>query len=215
LSFTGDLILFVYLFGLARFFVILAALDTGSAFEGMGAAREATFSCLAEPTIFIAFIVLARLSGALSLDGMYGPLPADDVPAYTGIALVLIAICLFIVMLAENSRIPFDDPTTHLELTMIHEVMVLDHSGPDFGLILYGAAMKLFVMGALVVGLILPPASQSPAIDAALFVGAMLVLAIGIGLVESVMARLRLIRVPQLLVGTSLLSLFALILLLW
>jgi formate hydrogenlyase subunit 4 len=215
LSFTGDLILFVYLFGLARFFVVLAALDTGSPFEGMGAAREATFSCLAEPTIFIAFIVLARLSGTLSLDGMYGPLLAGDVPAYTGIAIALIAICLFIVMLAENSRIPFDDPNTHLELTMIHEVMVLDHSGPDFGLILYGAAMKLFVMGALVVGLILPPASQNLAIDAALFVVAMLALAIGIGLVESGMARLRLIRVPQLLVGTTMLSLFALILLLW
>jgi formate hydrogenlyase subunit 4 len=213
-SFTGDLILFVYLFGLARFFVILAALDTGSAFEGMGAAREATFSCLTEPTIFIAFVALARLSGTMSLDGMYGPL-MGDAPAYAGLTLALLAICLFIVMLAENSRIPFDDPNTHLELTMIHEVMVLDHSGPDFGLIMYGAAMKLFVMGALVVGLILPASSQNLAIDAALFVAAMLALAVGVGLVESAMARLRLIRVPQLLVGTSMLSLFAFILLLW
>jgi formate hydrogenlyase subunit 4 len=213
-SFTGDLILFVYLFGLARFFVILAALDTGSAFEGMGAAREATFSCLTEPTIFIAFVALARLSGTMSLDGMYGALAAD-VPAYAGLTLALLAICLFIVMLAENSRIPFDDPNTHLELTMIHEVMVLDHSGPDFGLIMYGAAMKLFVMGALVVGLLLPEASPNLAVDAALFVAAMLALAVAIGLVESAMARLRLIRVPQLLVGTSMLSLFAFILLLW
>ena len=95
---------------------------------------------------------------------------------------------------------------------MIHEVMVLDHSGPDFGLILYGAAMKLFVMGALVVGLLLPPATGNPAIDGAVFIGAMLLLAVGIGLVESAMARLRLTRIPQLLVGTSLLSLFALVL---
>jgi formate hydrogenlyase subunit 4 len=213
-SFTGDLILFVYLFGLARLFVILAALDTGSAFEGMGAAREATFSCLAEPTIFLAFIALARLSGSFSLDGMYGVL-TGAAPAYAGLTVALIVICLFIIMLAENSRIPFDDPNTHLELTMIHEVMVLDHSGTDFGLILYGAAMKLFVLGALVVGLILPPSSQGLMVDTALFVAAMLVLAVGIGLVESAMARLRLIRVPQLLVGTSMLSLFAFILLLW
>lgn len=216
ISFSGDLILFVYLFALARFFVVLAALDTGSPFEGMGAAREATFSCLAEPTIFIAFIVLARISGSFSLDGMYGTLLAggSDLHVATGVTLPLTAICLFIVMLAENSRIPFDDPNTHLELTMIHEVMVLDHSGPDFGLIMYGAAMKLFVMGALVVNLVLPPSSQNVLVDAAIFVGSMLVLAVGVGLVESAMARLRLIRVPQLLVGTSLLSLFALILLL-
>lgn len=216
LSFSGDLVLFVYLFGLARFFVVLAALDTGSPFEGMGAAREATFSCLAEPTIFIAFIVLARISGSLSLDVMYGPsLTGGSAPhTATGITLLILTISLFIVMLAENSRIPFDDPNTHLELTMIHEVMVLDHSGPDFGLIMYGAAMKLFVMGALVVNLVLPPASGNFLADTAIFTGAMMALAVGIGLVESGMARLRLIRVPQLLVGTSLLSLFALILLL-
>jgi len=212
LSFTGDLILFVYLFGLARFFTILAALDTGSSFEGMGAAREATFACLAEPTIFISFIVLSRIAGSFSLDVMYGVLLADTLQNNAVATLPLTAICLFVVLLAENSRIPFDDPNTHLELTMIHEVMVLDHSGPDFGLILYGAAMKLFVMGALVVGLLLPPATGNPAIDGAVFIGAMLLLAVGIGLVESAMARLRLTRIPQLLVGTSLLSLFALVL---
>jgi formate hydrogenlyase subunit 4 len=216
LSFSGDLILFVYLFGLARFFVVLAALDTGSAFEGMGAAREVTFSCLAEPTIFIAFIVLARISGTLSLDTMYGALltSGNNPHDATGVTLPLTAISLFIVMLAENSRIPFDDPNTHLELTMIHEVMVLDHSGPDLALIFYGAAMKLFVMGALVVNLLLPPVGPHLLVDAGLFVVAMVGLAIAVGLVESAMARLRLIRVPQLLVGTTILSLFALILLL-
>ncbi len=216
LSFSGDLILFVYLFGLARFFTVLAAMDTGSSFEGMGAAREVTFSCLAEPTIFIAFIVLARISGSLSLDGMYGALlvSGHTLHGATGITLPLTAISLFIVLLAENSRIPFDDPNTHLELTMIHEVMVLDHSGPDFAFILYGSAMKLFVMGALVVNLLLPLASQNQPADVGLFIVAMVILAIAVGLVESAMARLRLIRIPQLLVGTSLLSLFALILLL-
>jgi formate hydrogenlyase subunit 4 len=213
LSFAGDLILFVSLFGLARFFTASAALDTGSSFEGMGAAREVTFSCLAEPTIFFAFIVLARLAGTLSLDGLFGEaLMAGWRSAAP--SLVLVAVCLFVVLLVENSRIPFDDPNTHLELTMIHEVMVLDHSGPDFGMILYGAAMKLFVLGALVVGLLLPGSTGNVLFDTLLFAGGMLLLAVAVGVVESVMARLRLPRVPQMLVGTSLLSFFALILLL-
>ena len=206
-SFSGDFVFLAYLFGLARFFTILAALDTGSSFEGMGAAREATFSCLAEPTLFIIFVVLARLTGGLTLDTMLAASGA-------GAPLLLSGVCLFVIILAENCRIPFDDPNTHLALTMIHEVMVLDHSGPDFGLILYGAAMKLFVLGALLADLLLPPASGSLLLDAALFGAAMLALAAVIGLVESVMARLRLPRVPQLLVGTSLLSFFSLILLL-
>lgn len=206
-SFAGDFVLFAYLFGLSRFFTVLAALDTGSSFEGMGAAREVTFSCLAEPTLFIIFMILTRLSGVLSLDGM---LSFDS----SGVSLYLAAVCLFIIVLAENCRIPFDDPNTHLELTMIHEVMVLDHSGPDFGLILYGAAMKLFVLGALLADIVLPPATGNLLVDTAIFIGFMLGLAVGIGLVESAMARLRMIRVPQLLVGTSLLSFFSFILLL-
>lgn len=214
LSFSGDIVLFVYLFGLSRFFTVLAALDTGSSFEGMGAAREVTFSCLAEPTIFISFIVLARISGSFSLNAMFASLLNDNPASAAGIALPLIGICLFVIVLAENSRIPFDDPNTHLELTMIHEVMVLDHSGPDFGLILYGAAMKLFVMGTLVVGLFVPGRMPNILLDAVVFLGGLFLLAVAIGLVESAMARLRLIRVPQLLVGTSLLSIFALILLL-
>lgn len=213
LSFNGDLIFFIYLFALSRFFTACAALDTGSAFEGMGAAREVTFSCLAEPTIFFAFIVLARLSGSFSLSGMFGPsLTASWHTAAP--SLLLILVCLFLVVLVENCRIPFDDPNTHLELTMIHEVMVLDHSGPDFGMILYGAAMKLFVLGALVVRLFLPGTTENLILDTLLFAGGMLALAVIIGVVESIMARLRLLRVPQLLVGASLLSFFSLILLL-
>ncbi len=210
-SFTGDLIFFVYLFGLARFFTVIAALDTGSSFEGMGAAREATFACLAEPTIFFVFIVLVRLSGELSLSAMFGAGLAGHWQAAAA-PLGIILISLLVVLLAENSRIPFDDPNTHLELTMIHEVMVLDHSGPAFGMILYGAALKLFVLGALAVRLALPVETGSLAGDAALFLGGMLLLAVLIGVVESVMARLRLLRVPQLLVGTALLAAFAVVL---
>lgn len=212
-SFSGDLILFVYLFGLARFFTAASALDTASSFEGMGAAREVTFSCLAEPTVLLAFIVLARLSGSLSLGGMFGPSLREGW-TMGGSALGLILVSLFVVLLVESCRIPFDDPNTHLELTMIHEVMVLDHSGPAFGMIQYGAAMKLFVLGALVVRLALPWQTGSVLGDAALFTAGMLLLAVLIGVVESVMARLRLVKVPQVLIGTTLVSVFALVLVL-
>lgn len=212
-SFDGDLLLFVYLFGLARFFTASAALDTGSSFEGMGAAREVTFACLVEPTILLALVVLARLSGGLSLNQLLGK---HLVPSWqsSGASLLLLVFALFIVLLVENCRIPFDDPNTHLELTMIHEVMVLDHSGPAFGMILYGASLKMLVLGALLVRLIIPWDSGNLGVDALLFMGGMLVIAVAIGVVESVMARLQLVRIPQLLIGTTLISIFALVLVL-
>ena len=116
--------------------------------------------------------------------------------------------------MASGSRIPIDDPNTHLELTMIHEVMVLDHSGPLFGCVLYGAAIKLFVLGALFVNVLAPFSTGSSLADWGLFVIAMMVLAIAIGTVESVMARLRLVRIPQLLVAASIMTAFSLVLVL-
>jgi formate hydrogenlyase subunit 4 len=127
-------------------------------------------------------------------------------------SLVLVLLSWFIVLLAENCRVPFDDPNTHLELTMIHEVMVLDHSGPAFGMILYGAALKLFLFGALVVRLAIPFSTGSPWLDWPIFVGGMLVVAVAIGVVESTMARLRLTHLPSLLVASCLLSAFGVIL---
>jgi formate hydrogenlyase subunit 4 len=209
ITFSGDIILLAYLFGLGRFFTASAALDTGSAFEGMGAAREVTFACLAEPALFLGLLVLAKLSGSLRLAGML----ADPSWIKAGASLALVLLSWFIVLLAENSRIPFDDPNTHLELTMIHEVMVLDHSGPAFGLILYGAALKLFIFGALVVRLVVPFAELSPWLGWPVFVAAMLGVAVAVGVVESTMARLRLTHVPILLVAACLLSAFGIILL--
>ncbi len=212
ISFAGDFILFAYLLGLARFFTALAALDTGSAFEGMGAAREVTFSSLAEPALFLCLLVLARATGTFSLSGMLGP----GLPGAWGAAapaLLLAAIALFVIALAENARIPVDDPNTHLELTMIHEVMVLDHGGPDFAFILYGASLKLFLFGAILSRLALG-GSASTLVSEVLFLAGLVLFAVGVGVVESVMARLRMIRVPQLLVGASVLSAFALVLLL-
>jgi len=199
-SFAGDLVLFAYLFGLMRFFTVIAALDTGSSFEGMGASREVQFAALAEPVLFLALAALARRTGSLSLSGILGAVtPSEPVWA-------LVAVALLVVLLAENARIPVDDPNTHLELTMIHEVMVLDHGGPDFAFILYGAALKLWVLGALLVGVVLPGE------NILLSLVAMLALAVVVGVIESTMARLRLLRVPQLLVGAGALAALALIL---
>jgi formate hydrogenlyase subunit 4 len=202
------MILYAYLFALGRFFTMAAALDTGSSFEGMGSAREATYSCLAEPTLFFALITLSRLSGTFSLSTMLVNI-SMGVWLDAGAALLLLVGGMFIVLLVENCRIPFDDPNTHLELTMIHEVMVLDHSGPALALIQYGAALKLFVLGAFFVHLALPYATGNALLDWGLFIISMLELAVVIGIVESVMARLRLIRIPQLLVAATILAAFS------
>lgn len=203
IAFAGDLILFAYLFGLARFFTTAAALDTGSSFEGMGASREVTFACLSEPALFFAFLVLARLSGSLSLGKM---LSLSSARFVSGAApLILVALGLFVILLAETCRIPVDDPNTHLELTMIHEAMVLDHGGPLLGTILYASSMKLFVLGSVLLGVIAPFRTGTPLLDWPLFVGEMLALALVIGVLESVMARLKMRRVPYLLVSAMLL----------
>jgi len=210
--FVGDLVLFAYLFGLARFFTTAAALDTGSSFEGMGAAREVTFACLSEPALFFALLLLAKMSGSLVLsDMLHGPLHVQW--TVLGPPLVLVGVGLFVIVLAENCRIPVDDPNTHLELTMIHEVMVLDHSGPLLGIILYGAAMKLFILGALLLHIVFPFQTGRAWLDWALFAAELLGLSVGIGIVESVMARLQMRHVPTLLVASMLFCAFGFFLL--
>ena len=210
IHFQGDMILFAYLFGLARFATVISALDTGSSFEGMGSAREVTFSVLTEPALFLGFAALAKASGSLSLSGMLAS-PGFAISRATG-PLILVLAGWVIVFLCENARIPVDDPNTHLELTMIHEVMILDHSGRPFALALYGASLKLLVLGALIVGPLLPRTSH-PWLDWASFYGAMALLAFGVGLVESVTARFRMNRVPQFLVAGLLATAFAFFLL--
>jgi formate hydrogenlyase subunit 4 len=211
LRFPGDLFLLVYLLAVMRFFTVIAALDTGSSFEGMGASREVWFSALAEPALLLALVAVARPTGSLSLSRVLAGLTSDQW-LHAGIGFGLVVVALLIVLLAENSRIPVDDPNTHLELTMIHEVMVLDHSGPDFAFILYGAALKLWVLGAVLVGVMLPVHTGSAWLDMLVAMAGLLGLAVIVGVVESSMARLRLVRVPQLLVGASALAVLALIL---
>ena len=211
--FPGDLIVLAGLFALARFVTVLAALDTGSSFEGMGASREVHFAALAEPALLVALAVLVRVTGALSLTEIYGAVTiatwARALPA-----LALVAMTLVVLELVENTRIPVDDPTTHLELTMIHEVMVLDHSGPDFAYIQYAAALKLWSLGALFVGLVVPLRSGNLWLDGGAALLGMASLAVVIGMVESAMARYRLTRVPQFIVGAATLSAVAFIVLL-
>jgi formate hydrogenlyase subunit 4 len=203
LSFRGDVILLVYLLALARFATTWAAMETGSAFEGMGAAREVSYAVLAEAALIAAVLALAVQSGSLSLASMLAPA--------VGAGGVLLAAGLFTVLLAENCRVPFDDPNTHLELTMIHEVMVLDHSGPPLAVVLHGAAMKLMVFAVLLTEAVLPLGGLGPFAGAAALAAGVLVVTAGVGLVESLMARLAFRRVPLLLTTAFLLCLFALL----
>ncbi|HEU5260260.1 MAG TPA: NADH-quinone oxidoreductase subunit H [Gemmatimonadales bacterium] len=212
-SFSGDFVAFAYLLALGRFFLVLAALDTGSSFEGMGASREVTVAAFAEPALFLAFIALVLATGSLSLGGALGAPLTQAWPTAVP-ALAMVTASLFLVLLAEGSRVPVDDPATHLELTMIHEVMVLDHSGPDFALILYGGALKLALFGALLVGAVVPRAGLAPGLGLAVLVLGLLGVAVLVGIVESVTARLRLSRVPQFLTAASALAALAVILLL-
>jgi formate hydrogenlyase subunit 4 len=198
LRFPGDCILVAALLGLARFATILAAMDTGSSFEGMGASREATFGALAEPALFSTLCVLVIGAGSTSLSSILGP----ELPAMwgdLGAALVLVATSLFVLLLAENSRIPVDDPNTHLELTMIHEVMVLDHGGPDLAFIVQGAATKLFLFAALLARVLVPSAIGFAPADFLLGLLGLGLVAVIVGVIESSIARLRMPRVPAFL----------------
>lgn len=200
IQFQGDLILIIYLLGMMRFCTVLAAMDTGSAFEGMGASREMAFSALAEPALLFGLAAIARRAGSFSLT----PLMHEINPGFwqTGApTLALVIAGLFLVFLAENSRIPVDDPGTHLELTMIHEVMILDHSAVDLGFIEYAAAMKMWILGSIIVGIAVPVRSGIIGVDLLAMCSGLVGLAILVGTVESTMARVRLIQVPQLLVG--------------
>jgi formate hydrogenlyase subunit 4 len=211
--FSGDVLGFAYLLGMGRFLLVLAALDTGSSFEGMGASREVTFASLVELGLFFGFAALGVATGELSLSGMFGIVSGES-PALAGPALVMVAVALFGLLLAEGSRVPVDDPATHLELTMIHEVLILDHSGPDLALLLYGSALKLALFGSLVISLILPRAGLSLPLWLLELSGGLVGIGIAIGTVESAMARLRLPRVPLYIVGAAALAGFSLMLLL-
>ncbi len=208
-SFNGDVIFILYLMGLGRFFTIAAAMDTASPFEGMGAAREAYFPIICEATMFTILVLFYKLTGELSLAGYFsGSQPAELWHA-AGAPLLFVIMAFFIILLTENSRVPVDDPATHLELTMIHEVMVLDHSGPDLGLIELGSFIKLFFFSTFVARLICPFDMGNPILNTAMFGVALLLVYVAAGITESVMARYRMDRVPQFVLTSFALAFFA------
>ncbi|HEY1065221.1 MAG TPA: NADH-quinone oxidoreductase subunit H, partial [Pirellulales bacterium] len=218
LHFPGDFLVIAYLFGLARFMMVAAAMDTGSAFENMGAAREVFFSALVEPAVLLCLAAVARKSltgdpaptSHLSLTDIHQHI-SGQLWAESGLILVFVAVALLVALLAETSRVPVDDPNTHLELTMIHEVIVLDHSGVDLGMILYGTALKLWLLASLIVGIVVPYTGFF-GLDVLISLASVAAIAAIVGAVESGMARLRMVKVPQLLIGATALAILALVL---
>lgn len=201
--------LFFYLLGAGRFAMVLGALDAGNAFEGMGASREVQFSALVEPTVFIVLGFLAMTSGSATFGEMLAGAPAG-VGAGRPVPVLLAGLACFAVMLSECSRVPFDDPETHLELTMIHEAMLLDTGGPDLAYMLYAGALKFGLLAAFLVGVALPRGCEGAAKVLALG-GGVLAVGVAVGVVESVMARMRFTKTPQALLGAALLAALAVV----
>ncbi len=194
LSFRGDFVFFAYVLALGKFFMIIGAMDTGSSFEGMGASREALYSMLAEPAFFVLMGSFALLTGYTSFFEIFSNLHFGS---YISYALgTLATFVLVIVAMIENSRMPIDDPKTHLELTMVHEVMILDNSGFDLGLILYTTHLKFAMYGALIANFLVP-SGLALHYSIIVFIAIQILFAISVGVIESFMARFRMTHNPQ------------------
>lgn len=209
LSFDGDIVLLLYLLGLGRFFTILAAMDTASPFEGMGAAREAYFPIFCEATMFMILALFYLLTGELNLAAHFAGGQPMVLWETVGSILLLVIAALFFVLLTESSRVPVDDPATHLELTMIHEVMILDHSGPDLAIIELGASLKLFFYSALITLLVCPFRFDQPLLDVIVFFAVLTLVYVAVGVTESIMARFRMDKVPMFVLASFALAFFA------
>jgi formate hydrogenlyase subunit 4 len=199
ISFNGDFIFFAYVLALGKFFNIISALDTGSSFEGMGASREALYSMFAEPAFFILMGSLAILTGYSSFQEIFSSLHLGSIISYA--IATLAAFVLLMVAMIENSRMPIDDPKTHLELTMVHEVMILDNSGFDLGLILSAGYLKFAIFGALIFNLFVGMVSYQYAIP--LFFLVQFLMAVSAGIIESFMARFRMSHNAQFIVALT------------
>ena len=203
ISFNGDFIFFAYVLALGKFFSIIGAMDTGSSFEGMGASREALYSMFAEPAFFILMGSLALLTGFTSFQEIFSALHLGSSISYA--LAVMAAIVFLLIAMIENSRMPLDDPKTHLELTMVHEVMILDNSGFDLGLILTAGYLKFAIYGAIIFNLFSGTIAYGYAIP--MFFCMQLFLAFAVGMIESFMARFRMNHNAQFIVVLSSVSL--------
>jgi formate hydrogenlyase subunit 4 len=206
LAFAG-IILLMSLFLLGTFFLALAGLDAGSAFGGMGSSREVAVAALAEPTVILAVFALALRANTTNLGGIVERVSAEPLLAINPAHLLAFA-AFFIVMLAETGRLPVDNPATHLELTMIHEAMVLEYSGRHLALVEWASSMKLLLFLALLANLFFPwgvPADvalPAPLLGLLALAGKLVLLAVALALLETAIAKLRLFRVPELLAGS-------------
>lgn len=209
--FEGDIIFVASLLGVGRFFTILAAMDVGSSFEGMGASREATFGALTELGFFLGLVALVVMTQESSLSGIFR---WEGSRSTLNPAILILFAAFFLILLTENSRMPIDDPTTHLELTMIHEVMILDYSGPDLALILYASSIKLFLFMVLTASLLWPPTATNLWQGIGWLALKVVVMAVAIGVIESANARLHLIKIPQLLIANFVVIALSLVLIL-
>ncbi len=193
-SFSGDFVFFAYILAVGKFFNIIGALDTGSSFEGMGASREALYSLLAEPAFFILIGSFALLTGHYSFADIFTGFHLNSYVSYSVAAIS--SFVLVLIAMIENSRMPVDDPKTHLELTMVHEVMILDNSGFDLGLIFYSSHLKFAIYGTIIANLFIVTVNNFY-ISMLIFFGIQLVFAILTGMLESFMARFRINHNPQ------------------
>jgi formate hydrogenlyase subunit 4 len=195
ISFNGDIILFAYILGFARFFQILAAMDIGSSFEGMGAAREATFALFAEPIFFFSIGSISFLSGMTSIYDIYHSIELTNL-SYE-VFIIICSISVFMLAVNECSRMPVDDPNTHLELTMIHEVMILDNSGFDLFLYQYSSYVKLFIYAMLEISFFYPFSKQGYLLGISIFIFGLLILAFSLAVVETITSRYKMKNIPQ------------------
>jgi len=212
ISFEGSFILFAYILALGKFFTIIRALDTGSSFEGMGAAREAFFTSIPEPAFFIILGSITTFSEINSFENIFGLYHAGS--ELSLLIVVLTVIILLIILLVEGSRIPIDDPNTHLELTMIHEVMVLDNSGPSLAVIQYGSSMKIMILSSLILNFVIPY-DTGPLLHSSYYAAGLITSALTIGTIETLIARFRIVRIPDFIftiVGMSLMVMFIILL---
>ncbi len=217
-SWTADLIAIIALLASTRFFLALAGMDVGTAFGGLGASREMLVSALAEPAMLMAVFTLALVAGSTQLSTIATVMGSPQVGLRVSLALALIA--LVIVAIAENARIPVDNPATHLELTMVHEAMILEYSGRHLAMIEFAASLKLLLYMALIACLFMPwglatsgagPATY--AIGVAAFLGKLTLLAILLAVFESAVAKMRVFRVSDFLGAALMLGLLGTLLL--
>lgn len=215
-SFAGDFLLLVYLLALARFFLLLGAMDGGSSFGGMGASREVLVSALAEAPLVLSLVAVAIAAGAMSLSGMAQWAAMQDPTRFSAVHALAVA-ALVLVAIAETGRIPVDNPTTHLELTMIHEAMVLEYSGPSLAWIEWAASVKLTLVLSLLIALFAPWGMAVNGSTAGLLVAFVAfacklgVLAVAIAVLECSIAKLRMYLVPDFLGVATALSVLAVV----